>query len=73
VLVPSFLLIGIAAGFRRLRDQEIVSRVRGCCPRCGLEQEFAAGNRPAPTWSLDCPACHNNLTLTLGRGNAPPS
>lgn len=68
VLVPSFLLIGVATGFRHLRDQEIVSRVWGACPRCGLEQEFAAGNRLAPTWTLDCPACHNNLTVTLDAG-----
>jgi hypothetical protein len=72
VLVPGFLLIGVAVGLGRLRDQEIVSRVRGACPRCGLEQEFAAGNRPVPVWSLDCPACHNNLTLTLSRGDTPP-
>jgi hypothetical protein len=71
VLVPTFLLIGVAAGFRHLRDQEIVSRVRGACPRCGLEQEFAAGNRLAPTWTIDCPACHNTLTLTLDAGDAP--
>lgn len=73
VLVPSFLLIGVAAGFRHLRDQEIASRVRGACPRCGLEQEFAAGSRLTPAWSLACPACHNNLTLALDAGDSPPS
>lgn len=65
VLVPAFLAIGIAVGLRRLRDLDIVSRVHGACPRCGLEQDFAAGNRLTPTWALDCPACHNNLTLTV--------
>jgi hypothetical protein len=69
VLVPTFLVVGIAAGFRNLRDVEIVSRVHGACPRCGLEQDFAAGNRLTPTWTLDCPACHNNLTLTLNSGD----
>lgn len=73
VLVPSFLVIGIAVGFRNLRDQEIVSRVRGACPRCGLEQEFAAGNRLTSAWSLDCPACHNTLTLALDGRDAPPA
>jgi hypothetical protein len=69
VLVPSFLVIGVAAGLRHARDTEVVSRVRGACPRCGGEQDFAAGNRLAPTWTLDCPACHNTLTLALeGRG-----
>jgi hypothetical protein len=73
VLVPSFLVIGVATGFRHLRDLEIVSRVRGACPRCGLEQEFAAGNRLTPAWSLACPACHNNLTLALDTRDSPPS
>jgi len=70
VLVPTFLVIGIAVSLRNLRDVEIVSRVRGACPRCGLEQDFAAGNRLTPTWALDCPACHNSLTLTLDSAGA---
>lgn len=65
VLVPTFLLVGIVAGMRHLRDTEVASRVHGACPRCGQEQDFAAGNRLTPTWSLDCPICHNTLTLTL--------
>jgi hypothetical protein len=65
VLVPTFLVVGIAAGLRRARDTEVVSRVHGVCPRCGREQDFAAGNRLTPTWSVDCPACHNTLTLAL--------
>jgi hypothetical protein len=65
VLVPTFLLIGAVTGFKHLRDQEIVSRVHGACPRCGVEQDFASGHRLTPTWSLDCPACHNTLTLTV--------
>ena len=73
VLVPSFLVIGVAAGLRHARDAEVVSRVRGACPRCGGEQDFAAGNRLAPTWTLDCPACHNTLTLALGGRGGPPA
>jgi len=65
VLVPTFLLAGVVAGMRHLRDTEVTSRVHGACPRCGHEQDFAAGNRLTPTWSLDCPTCHNTLTLTL--------
>ena len=70
VLVPTFLVLGIGAGVRRLQDAQIVTRVHGACPRCGLEQDFAAGNRPAPTWKVDCPACHNTLTLTLNAEGA---
>ena len=70
VLVPGFLVIGVATGFRHLRDQEIVWSVRGACPRCGLEQVFAAGIRLTPSWSLDCPGCHTALALTLDPGAA---
>jgi hypothetical protein len=73
VLVPSFLVIGVAAGFRHRRDERIVSHVRGACPRCGLDQSFASGNRLTPPWPLDCPACHTNLALTLDAGAAPSS
>ena len=71
VLVPTFLVVGTAAGLRHLRDIEVVSRVHGACPRCGHKQDFAAGNRLTPTWSLDCPICHNTLTLTLHHEKAP--
>ena len=73
VLVPTFLVAGIVAGVRHGRDTEIVSRVRGACPRCGQEQDFGAGNRLTPTWTLDCPACHNHLTLVVEPGAAPAS
>jgi hypothetical protein len=73
VLVPTFLVVGIVAGLRRLRDVEIVARVQGVCPRCEQEEEFAAGNRLASSWPLDCPACHNRLTLVLDGGKAPPA
>ncbi|SRR6266496_851355 len=73
VLVPSFFVIGLAVGIKHLSDREIVSRVRGTCPRCGLEQDFAAGNRLTPSWELDCPACHNHLTLTLDSAGAQAS
>jgi len=63
--VPGFLLIGIVTGVMRVRDAETVVRVHGVCPRCKFEQDFTAGNRFAPTWRLDCRACHNHLELAL--------
>ena len=65
VLVPGFLLVGIVTGVMRVRDAETVVRVHGVCPRCKFEQDFTAGNRFAPTWRLDCRACHNHLELAL--------
>jgi hypothetical protein len=38
--------------------------VHGVCPRCATTQEFECGGRFTSTRSLDCPACHTNLTLT---------
>ena len=70
VLVPGFLVAGVVAGFKHLRDEEIVSSVRGPCPRCGVQQTFAAGNRLTPSWSLDRPVCHANLSLALDTGAA---
>ena len=71
VLVPTFLILGLIAGLRQLRATEVVAGVHGTCPRCGREQDFTAGNRLAPTWPLDCPLCHNTLTLTLESENVP--
>jgi hypothetical protein len=71
VLVPTFLILGAVAGLRQLRGTEVVSGVHGTCPRCGREQDFTAGNRLAPSWTLDCPACHNTLTLTLESESVP--
>jgi len=71
VLVPTFLILGLVAGLRQLRATEVVAGVHGTCPRCGREQDFTAGNRLAPTWRLDCPACHNTLTLTLEPESVP--
>jgi hypothetical protein len=65
VLVPTFVVVGLAAGAARLRDRRTVAGVHGVCPRCGCEQDFASGNRLAATWALDCPACHTNLQLTV--------
>jgi hypothetical protein len=65
VLVPTFGVVGLVAAATRLRDRRTVAGVHGVCPRCGSEQDFAAGNRLATTWVLDCPACHTNLQLTV--------
>jgi hypothetical protein len=65
VLVPGFFVIGIVTGVMRVRDTKTVVRVHGVCPRCTFEQDFGVGNRFAPTWRLDCRACHNHLELAL--------
>jgi hypothetical protein len=64
VLVPTFFVAGIAVAVARAREATRLLAVRGACPRCAREQEFPAGGRLTPGRTLDCPACHNTLTLT---------
>ena len=64
ILVPTFVGAGIAVAVVRAREDTRLLRVHGTCPRCGTTQEFECGGRFTSTRSLDCPACHTNLTLT---------
>jgi hypothetical protein len=64
ILVPTFVIAGIAVAVLRMREDTRLLGVRGTCPRCGQEQHFEVGGRFAPSRSLDCPTCHNTLTLT---------
>jgi hypothetical protein len=66
ILVPTFVLAGIAVAVMRAREATRLLRVHGTCPRCGKEQDFEIGGRLTPARQLDCPKCHNNLTLTAG-------
>jgi hypothetical protein len=65
ILVPTFATAGIIAAILRAREDRRLLRVRGRCPRCGIEQDFAAGGRLAREVRLDCPHCHNSLRCTL--------
>jgi hypothetical protein len=64
VLVPTFFIAGIALAIARAREAMRLLGVHGVCPRCAQEQDFEAGGRFTPSRSLDCPKCHNTLTLT---------
>ena len=64
ILVPTFVGAGIAVAVVRAREDTRLLRVHGVCPRCATTQEFECGGRFTSTRSLDCPACHTNLTLT---------
>jgi hypothetical protein len=63
ILVPTFVVAGIAMAVVRAREDKRLLKVRGVCPRCGVQQEFKVGGRFASQRSLDCPKCHTNLTL----------
>jgi hypothetical protein len=64
ILVPTFLMAGIAVAVMRIREDRRLLAVRGACPRCGAMQEFKGGGRFRAERSLDCPRCHNHLTLS---------
>jgi len=72
ILVPTFLVAGIAMAIKRSQEDRRLLRVRGACPRCGAVQELAPGGRFVDGRSFDCPKCHGNLTLiTTAREFAP--
>jgi hypothetical protein len=65
ILVPTFVTAGIVMAVLRAREDRRLLLVRGRCPRCGIEQEFAAGGRLTSEAHLDCPHCHNSVGCTL--------
>ena len=64
ILVPTFFIAGIAAAIARARENTRLLGVHGTCPRCAEEQDFEVGGRFTSSRSLDCPKCHNTLTLS---------
>jgi hypothetical protein len=70
ILVPTFLIAGIVVAVKRGREDRRLVRVRGTCPRCGVEQAWTPGGRFVNGRSLSCPGCHGNLALALGPGLA---
>ena len=70
ILVPTFLLAGIAVAILRAREDKRLLKVMGVCPRCSVRQEFSVGGRFEAQRSLDCPRCHNTLTLSADLASA---
>jgi hypothetical protein len=64
ILVPSLLMIGVVVAVLRGREDVRLLGAHGRCPRCGVEQEFPGGGRFHGEQALDCPRCHNRLTLS---------
>ena len=73
ILVPTFLAAGIGLAIVRAREDIRLVRLRGTCPRCGKEEEFKVGGRLTPGRVLDCPACHNHLTLVADANVRAPA
>jgi|SRR5215510_1796483 len=72
ILVPTFTVAGIAVAALRIREDRRLVKVRGVCPRCGAAQEFNGGGRFTAERTLNCPRCHNHLTLTAPADEANP-
>ena len=67
LLVPGFLVFGIAVFFRRLQTHRSTLSIRGRCPDCGSEQEFEKDLDWELPVSLVCEQCGRTL-----RGTALP-
>jgi transposase-like protein len=68
VLVPSFVVAGIAVAVALGRQTERVVGIRGPCPRCGSTEQFEAGGKLRRERIVACPRCHTNLTLVVTEG-----
>ena len=65
VLVPTLVVLGAVLGALRLRQDRVIVRVVGPCPRCGRADEFPLDTRRVTSQRLTCPGCHSNVDLTL--------
>src|SRR4029453_4784727 len=63
-LVPTLLVTGLVLAVLRGREDVRLLGVHGRCPRCGVEQDFPGSGPFQGEQALDCPRCHNRLTLT---------
>ena len=70
-LVPGFAVLGVVGAILRGRERDRLVRLRGTCPRCGREQEFAQGGRQKGKRWVSCPACLNRLFVTIESPESP--
>jgi hypothetical protein len=70
ILVPGFVVTGLALAYLRFRTARVVQGIHGKCPRCGVEQHF-----PPAGWgrTVLCPRCKNELTLAERAGPESPA
>ncbi len=72
VLVPGLLLGGPVLAYLRFRATEVVTRVHGTCPRCGVAQDFEPPGSWGRAMTIDCPRCHSRLALVGLDGPGAP-
>ena len=71
VLVPGLFIGGAVLAVIKLREDWHIVRVRGACPRCHREQEFAPGGRFTAGRTFECPQCLNTLRLVTDDTGRP--
>ena len=64
VLVPGFLIAGVIAAQRQVKEEQTLLTASGPCPRCESEQKFSPNSRFEPGMKLQCPGCKNDLVLS---------
>lgn len=68
VLVPGFFVLGIVLAAQRAGEAATVLGASGRCPRCDAEREFLASGRLRAETKAQCPACRNELSLSVDPG-----
>jgi hypothetical protein len=63
ILVPGFLIGGIFAAYRRVKEERTLLTVSAPCPQCRTDQKITPGGRFEPGRTVDCPGCKSELTL----------
>jgi len=63
ILVPGFLVAGLAFALRRLGQGETFRGARGLCPFCGVDQRFTLVGPFRLPKRVYCSSCHRELYL----------
>ncbi len=71
LLVPGFLLTGLAVFVKRTRRRAVVDTVRGSCPDCRHEQAFDTSSVWHLPMHLTCANCHRLLTASPQPADVP--
>lgn len=65
ILVPAFLFAGPVVFLMRLSEDVVLQGAHGCCPVCGVEQEFTERGRLKPRHPVRCASCSRALELRV--------
>lgn len=65
ILVPGFLIGGVIAAHRKVKEERTLLTLSAPCPRCENDQKFSPNSRFESGMKIQCPECKNDLVLTV--------